>query len=218
MASPYVLTREDFSKGTTHVQSVENRYRSFLCQAQNLYTGEQHTRLMEGVKEVRRKTSFRVDTVIVSAGYGVISGVLDILPYEHTFHHKPLNYVQRWGDFLQMPVVFRNVVSTSYGLGLLFLGKEYLDACRFDSKIYFGGFTLLFCCEAVAKKLSFIPNLRVVVLEKDRDTKRFNCGSIGLKGEVGRRFLKELAKDSNSIMTYLGRPSFDILEWLSLRR
>ncbi len=44
------LTLEDFQKGPEHVKARERELASFMKPAEALYTGQQHVRLMRGIK------------------------------------------------------------------------------------------------------------------------------------------------------------------------
>jgi hypothetical protein len=57
-----------------------------------------------------------------------------------------------------------------------------------------------------------IPNLRPVVLT-NRETRRFSCGLIALKGELGGRILSRLAAHPPELHRVVA-PSFDVLGWL----
>lgn len=207
------LCPEDFLKGSAHVQTIERK--GTLCAAGGLYTGEQHTRLRIGLEAIARcKPSHTSSFFIVSAGYGLIPAEQKILPYEHTFRKKPKAYVTKWGDFLQIPAAFKVLIGQPYDLGLVFLGREYLQSCRFNEVSTFGGFTIVFCSEPVARKIPSNPNLRVVPLFP-LDRPRFGAGDFVIKGEIGKRLLKGLAADPG-MLRYLKQPSFDILSWLAL--
>jgi hypothetical protein len=52
-----------------------------------MYTGQQHKRLLAGIKEAERRVpGLDVDLRIVSAGYGLIPDSNRIAPYEATFN------------------------------------------------------------------------------------------------------------------------------------
>ena len=65
---PRRLTQTDFARGAAHVQAREQELRDFLRPAQEIYTGEQHVRLMRGVAKAR-KAGMECAVSILSAGY-----------------------------------------------------------------------------------------------------------------------------------------------------
>ena len=77
------------------------------------------------------------------------------------------------------------------------LGDDYLDACALDASVKLGGPTLLFCGKNTLKKLPKLGNLHAVALT-NAEAKRFSCGLVALKGEIGSRILSRLAADSPS--------------------
>ena len=69
------LTREDFARGPEHVASREWELADHLTPAEDLYTGQQHVRLMRGLRHLRQQAPDRhlySELWIVSAGYGLI--------------------------------------------------------------------------------------------------------------------------------------------------
>src|SRR5690349_9429055 len=81
------LTLADFQKGAAHVRAREKELKEFLTPAGEIYTGEQHVRLMRGVSAVRdsQLSAFSFQLSILSAGYGLIPEDRKIAPYECTF-------------------------------------------------------------------------------------------------------------------------------------
>ena len=77
---------EDFQLGEEHIAQLEKRWDSFLCPAEELYTGGQHQRLMQAVNYVRSRGNLNIDLHILSAGYGLIPANRKVLPYEVTFN------------------------------------------------------------------------------------------------------------------------------------
>jgi hypothetical protein len=210
------LTLGDFRQGATHVGAREGELRSFVTTAGEIYTGEQHVRLMRGVSALRASDynlpAHQIDLHILSAGYGLIPEARRIAPYECTFATMSTKDLRAWADSLNVPKDFRATVRKPYDLVLILLGDNYLQACQLDATVQFGGFTLLFCGQGPAKKVPRLPNLRVVTLSNP-EAKRFSCGLVGLKGEVAARLLKLLANDFQ-LLQKLRDPATDVLALL----
>src|SRR5690348_7730055 len=87
-SAPNQLVQEDF-RGLHDSGLFNARLQSLsecFLPAEDMYTGEQHARLMSGVQTIRKSLSDdAVDVWILSAGYGLISGHVRIVPYECTF-------------------------------------------------------------------------------------------------------------------------------------
>jgi hypothetical protein len=67
------LTLEDFQKGAAHIAAREDELANLRTPAEELYSGQQHVRLMRGLRTFRSQcndTSSAVDLWILSAGYG----------------------------------------------------------------------------------------------------------------------------------------------------
>lgn len=185
------LSLNDFRQGPIYVESRQEELKKYMTRAGELYTGDQHVRLMRGVEEARSK-GVEVTLRILSAGYGLIPEDRLIAPYESTFATMKSRELKEWAHRLNVPDDFRTLMDKSYDLGLILLGDNYLRACMLNVAVKLGGPTLLFGGEGPVNKLPRIPNLQVVVLSIP-EAKRFSCGMIGLKGEVAARLLRKLS-------------------------
>jgi hypothetical protein len=208
------LVLEDFVKGADHVANREQELQDLLRPAGEIYSGEQHVRLMRGLQVVRslNGSSPSTDLHILSAGYGLIPEGRVVAPYETTFATMKTKQLRDWADSLNVPEDFRKTVAQPYDFGLILLGDNYLAACALDASVKFGGPTLLFCGTGMAKKLPPLQNVRVVAISNP-EARRFSCGLVGLKGELAARLLGEVAKDS-SLTSRILDPGFDVLAHL----
>src|SRR5690242_13610196 len=82
------LVQEDFRHlhDSALFKAREESLSDLALPAEDLYTGQQQTRLMGGVRKIRK--SFGEDAIniwILSAGYGLIPSNRKIVPYECTF-------------------------------------------------------------------------------------------------------------------------------------
>jgi Queuine tRNA-ribosyltransferase len=212
---PDQLTLEDFQKGSVHLGRRELGLQSLLRTAGEIYTGEQHLRLMRGVGAYRTAASGsggEIELHVLSAGYGVIPESRVVAPYETTFATMKTKELREWADALKVPEDFRKTVAGQYDLGLILLGDNYLQACALDASIKFGGPTLLLCGTGMAKKLPTLKHVRVVPISNP-EAKRFSCGLVGLKGELAARLLKGIGDDP-AVLNRLMDPKFDLLAWL----
>lgn len=210
------LIKSDFDAGGERVEQREEELKDFLRTAGEIYTGEQHVRLMRGVEAVRKaaggKKAAGIEVKVLSAGYGVIPEGRKVAPYEVTFATMKAKELREWADFLKAPRDFRKTVRKEYDLGLILLGDNYLRACDLDVEVSFGGPTILFCGTVMAKKLPEIENVRVIPISNPEAT-RFSCGLVGLKGELGARLIHGLEKEPKVAKKILD-PKFDLLAWL----
>lgn len=191
------LVWDDFESGKEHVAAREKKLGDLCLKAGEMYSGEQHVRLMRGVNAFRSSQATNhssLDLWILSAGYGLIPEGQVIAPYEVTFATMKLKEIDAWSKVLNVPVDFRKLVAKPYDLGLILLGDNYLRACQLDDSVKLGGPTILFCGTGMAKKLPKLSNLRVIPISNP-EAKRFSCGLIGLKGELANRLLTAVAED-----------------------
>ena len=147
--SPKALKLSDFQKGAEHVRNRETEIVDLLRPAEELYTGQQHVRLMRGVADFRAAhptngKGSALDLRILSAGYGIVSGLQKLVAYEATFQGMGKTELRKWAATLGVPAAFREAVATPYDLALVLLGDDYLDACALDASVKLGGPTLLF--------------------------------------------------------------------------
>ena len=205
------LTAEDFKMGKTHLTKREKELKDLLRSAREIYSGEQHVRLMRGVEESRKTGKNQIDFHVLSAGYGLIAEDRMVAPYEITFATMKTKELREWADTLNVPEDFRKVVSAPYDFAMILLGDNYLTACALDAKLKFGGPTLIFCGTGMAKKLPEMANVRVLAISNP-EAKRFSCGLIGLKGELAFRLLRGIAEQSAAEIIL--DPKFDVLKWL----
>ena len=204
------LIAGDFQKGKAHVAKREKELKDLLRTAGEIYSGDQHVKLMAGVDQARQ-SGHEIDLHVLSAGYGLIPEDRKVAPYEITFATMKSKELREWADTLNVPEDFRKVVSAPYDFGMILLGDNYLGACDLDETIKFGGPTLLFCGTGMANKLPKFANVRVVAISNP-EAKRFSCGLIGLKGELASRVLQEI--DKASTIKEILSPKLDVLKWL----
>lgn len=186
-----LLVQEDFAGGSRRIQALHRRFEQKLIPAQELYSGQQHMRLMAGVERAR-EGGLSVELLIASAGYGLVSGEQRLLPYECTFQRKRRAERRSWADRIGLPNAVHRALARPYRLAIVLLGEDYLEACGFHASFGLGGPTLVFCGAAAALKLPQSERLTPIHLGRT-ETPRFSCGLVGLKGEVAARLLADLA-------------------------
>jgi hypothetical protein len=204
------LTQTDFC----HVHEpgefdlLEERLSEFSTSAQDLYTGLQHVRLMEGVRRMREECGAdSVDLWILSAGYGLIPANREIVPYECTFQGMKAREIDTWAQHLRVPEDVRQFFMRPADLVLVLLSDVYLRALALDEDVTFAAPTLFFTGKASQKRIKGQGTLRTVLLT-NREAKCFSCGLVGLKGEVARRILHHLIEEGETFRAKL----FDLAE------
>ena len=212
--SANALTLADFQGGPANVAAREEGLRDLMRAAEEIYTGQQHVRLMRGVTAFREahpssEATWSLDLHVLSAGYGLVDGARPLAPYEATFQGMKTKELRSWADALGVPSAIRRVLAQPYDLAVLLLGDGYLAACNLDAGVQLGGRTIAFCGGRMAEKLPAIPKLLLVPLE-NADAKRFGSGLVALKGELVRRMLVRPDLALNTIP----QDAFGLLAWL----
>lgn len=204
------LTQDDFvNLGKPSFAKKEAEFGDQRCTAATMYTGLQHVRLMRGVEAWRQAKAGELSLFVLSAGYGLIPGSQVIAPYECTFATMKPKALAAWADHLGVPAAIRATLAKPADLTIILLGDDYQEACRLDASVTLGGPTILFCGKAAAKRLPRLPQLRIVLVG-NADGKRFNCGLVGIKGEITQRLLTRLAADPG-LLPRITDPAVDLL-------
>jgi len=199
------LTQDDFRllSEPARFQAREDELSAYRTPADAMYTGQQHLRLMEGVRAFREQHGAEsVDVWVLSAGYGLLPGDQAIAPYECTFQGMKATEIDAWAAHLHVPEDARRFFAQPADLVLVLLGDDYLRALGLGDDVTFAAPTLFFTGKASQKRVRGQGTVRAVVLTRF-DTRRFSSGMVSLKGEVARRFLRRAAEDSGFLAKIL---------------
>ena len=188
------LKQEDFQDRSL-LQSRSGELAEYVCDAGSIYTGMQHLRLMEGVTALRQQLGKeKIDVVIISAGYGVITEKEEIVPYEVTFNNMKLGEVDEWSKFLDIHQDFAKIVA-DYELIFVLLGEKYLRALKLpvttNSKQ-----TFIFLTSTGSKKYIKIDNAKSSIIPlSNADAKKYGYGLVGLKGFLFKQFAEKAVEN-----------------------
>ena len=210
------LTQDDFLKtsGLEAFIKREQELAEYSASAEEMYTGLQHIRLLDGMNSYREQHGGdSLELWVLSAGYGIISGNQQIAPYECTFQGmKPLA-LKDWSSQLGIPTAARKVFASPADLTLVLLGDDYLKALQLDEEVCFGSPTIFLTSEGAKKQIKGQGTFLKIPLT-NKDAKRFSCGLVGVKGEVTKRLLRRLATEGETFFKSLLTPDADILAML----
>ena len=200
------LSQKDFSHlSAERIAELEE----YSLPAYQMYTGNQHARLMAGIEELRASGS-TVDLYIISAGYGLLDGNRSIVPYECTFSGMKVSEIEAWASRLKIPeAVARLFQQTDYDLVLVLLGDTYLRALQLTDNTVFGSPTLFLCASKSEKFIKGIGGFDTIKLA-GAEAKRFHCGLVGLKGELARRlfvYLSQKGTPDGNLLDALDNPT-----------
>jgi hypothetical protein len=169
---------------------------------------------MRGVTEYRNASepAGALRFHILSAYYGLLLASKSIPSYDHSFSGLPTAAIQREGRERNVPDDIREVLRKPFDLGILMLGDPYLRACDLDTDVKLAGPTIAFCSPKMARWLPRLDGLRIVELS-NREARRFSCGLIALKGELGGRVLSALSEQPAILSTLISH-DLDLLDRL----
>jgi hypothetical protein len=180
--------------------------------AEELYAGQQHRRLMSGVRVYRDagEPGGPLDLHIVSAGHGVVAASEPLRSYDATFTGMRRAQLQRRAARLRVPRAVSDLLARPRRLAVLLLGEDYLHAAHLHATTALGAPTIVFTSPGGARRLPASPQLHPIPLD-NRDAQRFSCGLVALKGELAARLLVSLARAAKASVP-LERTS--LLHWL----
>ena len=122
-----------FSAERRAVRSTE--LKSYEISAAKMYTGQQHTLLMEGLEQIRESYGRKVvDLYIISAGYGLLNESDVIVPYNVTFSGLKKPELLARSNSLQLHEKVQTVIA-NYDLVFFLLGKEYVQALQLPFQV-----------------------------------------------------------------------------------
>ena len=103
--------------------------RMYETPAAQMYTGNGHLRLMNGVRNLRRTFGPDVvDVYIISPGYGLLNEDDPIVPYDYTFDGHTQEEIRQRSRRLEIHEKIERLLS-SYDLVLFLLSDDYVTAC-----------------------------------------------------------------------------------------
>jgi hypothetical protein len=158
--------------------------------AERLYAGEQHRRLMAGVRDLEAVRP--VDLWVISAKAGLISGKSELAPYDESFAGMGADQLRTAADGLRIPDDFRKLVSHPAALTFVVVGNDYFDAAALDRPVPWGSPTLLFASPSRGTRLPGHRYLRSIPVSQAL-AKHWSLPLTMLKGELVGRLLTALA-------------------------
>lgn len=192
----------------------EDSLAEFRTAAEDLYTGQQHLRLMQGIKQLQEKAGpINVELWILSAGYGLIPGDRQIVPYECTFQGMKTGELRQWAEHLRVAESAQQFFAEPADLNLILLGDSYLKALCLTDSFPISAPTLFLTSDGALKQIKGKGQIVTVPLS-NREAKRFSCGLVALKGELAKRILVRLANEEEALKSKLLDPACDFLDLL----
>ena len=187
------LEYEDFAS-TERLHDRTAELKNFKAAAAEMYTGQQHRYLMEGLDQIRNiHGQTVVDLHIISAGYGLLSENDIIVPYNVTFQKLKKKEILERSNNLQIHEQAETLI-TDYELAIFLLGKEYVQALQLPFQNT-NSVTQIFLLGNTHRKL--IPdtqNSHFVAAGSDL-ARKLSVMGVALKGFVFKRLCEVICRD-----------------------
>ena len=179
--------------------------------AAKMYTGLQHRRLMEGLKQVRQVYGEQaVDLAIVSAKYGLLSECKVIAPYNCTFQGLRTNEILERSHSLQLHERTK-VLIRRYDLVFFLLGKEYVQALELPFGVT-DAVTQIFLLGSTHRRLiPNSPNVHFVPAGSEL-AKELSVMGIALKGVVFKKLCDAVCREGLEVFETVGQNPQKILD------
>lgn len=157
--------------------------------AGKLYTGKQHTFLMNGIYEYREKEQ-NVDVAVLSAGFGILDEDEMVVPYEVTFNNMTGAQIQAWSNNLEITQSLeRRIQEKEYDLIFFLLGDKYLQAISWPIQTKEDQKLIFFAGHMSKKRLQCQPH-STLLLMGNKEASYFGGGLIWLKGLLFSKLVK----------------------------
>jgi hypothetical protein len=189
------LTLDDF-RDAGQLRRRENSLAQWKTKACELYAGNHHRYMLQGVKTLRRAYGrAAVDLRIISAGYGLLREDELIVPYDVTFEQMTADQAKAWGLQLGLPHAVRKAIR-GYPLVVFLLGERYVRVV--DPPIEPALQRLVFLVKPDLARALCRPGVTAVPLSV-KESKRFRASTIALKGRVFALFARGLVAQGKTL-------------------
>ena len=170
--------------------------KDFKVSAAEMYTGQQHLYLMDGLRQLRETHGQTVvDLNIISAGYGLLGEKDVIVPYNVTFQKLKKKEILERSDKLQ---IYKHVETSiaDYKLVIFLLGKEYVQVLKLPFKIP-DTVTQVFLAAPSWKYVfsDFLSDIQVVCAGRDLVDQLDGATGYNLKGFVFKKLCEAACRD-----------------------
>ncbi|AMA10652.1 tRNA-guanine transglycosylase DpdA [Picosynechococcus sp. PCC 73109] len=199
------------NKKIKHIQKYQ-------CSASEMYTGQQHLLVMQGIDMLQDNFEVDIDLYILSAGYGLIPENKKIFPYEVTFNSFNNQQLKQWSNFLGVHKQCETLI-LKYDLVFFLLGDKYIQALNLPIQTRTNQ-TLIFFSSKSSKKYICNTTLKAKthILElSNQEAKKYSYGLVGLKGFLFKK-LCEVSLEKNYIFQYILENPENLLNFLPKSR
>lgn len=128
------LMKEDFFC-PERLERRTRELRRYETPAAQMYTGNGHLHLMNGVRDLRHTFGQGiVDVRIISPGFGLLKEEDPIVPYTYTFHRQGRGEIRQRSRELGIHPIIKRLIP-SYDLVFFLLSNDYVTACELPFRV-----------------------------------------------------------------------------------
>ena len=167
------------------------RLKEFETPAAQMYTGDGHLRLMNGVEDLRHTFGQDiVDVRIISPGYGLLNEEDLFVPYNYDFSNYPNWKIEQRSRQLKIHPKIECSLSR-YNLAFFLLSEKYVTACILPFVVQKSALQIFLIPEGALKNIpSPRPYIRTVCAGEELAAQLASANNFNLKGVVFERFCK----------------------------
>ena len=203
------LKPKDFA--TVGLQNLRSkRLEMYKTPAAEMYTGDGHKRLMDGVKNLRDTFGQGiVDVRIISPGYGLLNEEDCIVPYNYDFSKLSIDEIEKRSKKLEIHPKIECLLP-SYDLTFFLLSEPYLTACLLPFDVPKPPVQIFLVAEGAEEDIRVNkPHIRAVCVGEELDDKLPGANNYNRKEVVFERLCR-VARDQ-------GLPVFEAVKKNPLR-
>lgn len=204
------LTYEDFSS-VERLRKRTAELRDYKAPAAEMYTGQQHLYLMDGLRQLRETHGQTVvDLNIISAGYGLLSEKDVIVPYNVTFQKLKKKEILERSNNLQIHEQAKTLI-TGYELVIFLLGKEYVQALQLPFQIADSVSQIFLLGNTHKNLIPDLQNTHFVAAGSDL-ARKLRVMGVALKGFVFKKLCEVICRDGLYVFQQIKRNPQRLIE------
>ena len=179
--------------------------------AGKMYTGGQHSHLMEGLEKVRNSFGEQaIDLAIISAKHGLLSECDVIAPYNCTFQGLKVWQILERSDRLQLHERTKALI-TRYDLVFFLLGKEYVQALQLPFDVPDTVAQIFLLGPINGKLIPNLPNVYFIAAGRDL-AKTLGVMITALKGVVFKKLCCVVCREGLEVFEMIRQDPQLVLE------
>ena len=176
--------------------------KSFETSAAEMYTGQQHRHLVEGLRAFRQvHESTVVDLHIISAGYGLLAEDDIIVPYNVTFSGLNKSDLEASSNRLQLHERVETLI-TDYDLVFFLLGREYVQALQLPFEVSRKVSQIFLLGTGYKKLIPDLLNTHFVPVGSDL-ARELGVMGVALKGFVFKKICEHVCRDGLQVFAQI---------------